>query len=187
MNVLVIGRGGREHAIARKLSESKHVDTVFVAPGNPGMTDVAKLVAIDETNHAELVAFAKENAVELTFVGPEIPLLNGFADDFEEAGLVVYGPNSKAAVIEGSKSFAKDLMKKYDIPTAFYETFTDYESAKAYIEKHGAPIVIKADGLAAGKGVVVAMTLQEALDAIHDMLVDEKFGDASAKVVLRNF
>lgn len=187
MNVLVIGRGGREHAIARKFSESKHVDTVFVAPGNPGMTDVAELVAIDETNHAELVAFAKENAVELTFIGPEIPLLNGLADDFQEAGLAVYGPNSKAAVIEGSKSFAKDLMKKYDIPTAFYETFTEYESAKAYIEKHGAPIVIKADGLAAGKGVVVAMTLQEALDAIHDMLIDAKFGDASAKVVVEEF
>ena len=187
MNVLVIGRGGREHAIARKFSESKHVDKVFVAPGNPGMTDVAELVKIEETNHAELVAFAKEQNVELTFVGPEVPLLNGLVDDFEAAGLTAYGPNGKAAVIEGSKSFAKDLMKKYDIPTAFYETFTDYESAKAYIEKNGAPIVIKADGLAAGKGVVVAMTLQEALDAIHDMLVDAKFGDASAKVVVEEF
>lgn len=187
MNVLVIGRGGREHAIARKFSESKHVEKVFVAPGNPGMTDVAELVAIDESNHAELVAFAKEQAVELTFVGPEVPLLNGLVDDFQAAGLTAYGPNSKAAVIEGSKSFAKDLMKKYDIPTAFYETFTDYESAKAYIEKHGAPIVIKADGLAAGKGVVVAMTLQEALDAIHDMLVDAKFGESSAKVVIEEF
>lgn len=187
MNVLVIGRGGREHAIARKFSESKHVDKVFVAPGNPGMIDVAELVAIEETNHAELVAFAKEQNVELTFVGPEVPLLNGLVDDFEAAGLTAYGPNGKAAVIEGSKSFAKDLMKKYDIPTAFYETFTDYESAKAYIEKNGAPIVIKADGLAAGKGVVVAMTLQEALDAIHDMLVDAKFGDASAKVVVEEF
>lgn len=187
MNVLVIGRGGREHAIARKFSESKHVDKVFVAPGNPGMIDVAELVAIEETNHAELVAFAKEQAVELTFVGPEVPLLNGLVDDFEQAGLIAYGPNSKAAVIEGSKSFAKDLMKKYDIPTAFYETFTDYESAKAYIEKMGAPIVIKADGLAAGKGVVVAMTLEEALAAIHDMLVDAKFGESSAKVVVEEF
>lgn len=187
MNVLVIGRGGREHAIARKFSESKHVEKVFVAPGNPGMTDVAELVAIDETNHVELVAFAKEQAIELTFVGPEVPLLNGIVDDFEQAGLVAYGPNGKAAVIEGSKSFAKDLMKKYDIPTAFYETFTDYENAKAYIEKIGAPIVIKADGLAAGKGVVVAMTLQEALDAIHDMLVDAKFGESSAKVVVEEF
>ncbi|MFJ8247688.1 phosphoribosylamine--glycine ligase [Peribacillus asahii] len=187
MNVLVIGRGGREHAIARKLSESKSVEKVFVAPGNPGMTDVAELVAIDETNHAELVAFAKEQNIGLTFIGPEIPLLNGLADDFTEAGLTVYGPNSKAAVIEGSKSFAKDLMKKYDIPTAFYETFTDYESAKAYIEKVGAPIVIKADGLAAGKGVVVAMTLEEALEAVHDMLVDAKFGEASAKVVVEEF
>lgn len=187
MKVLVIGRGGREHAIARQLSESKHVEKVFVAPGNPGMTDVAELVAIDETKKAELVTFAKENEIGLTFIGPEIPLLAGLADDFTAAGLTVFGPNSKAAVIEGSKSFAKDLMKKYEIPTAFYETFTDYDQAKAYIEKVGAPIVIKADGLAAGKGVVVAMTMDEALAAIHDMLIDAKFGEASAKVVIEEF
>jgi phosphoribosylamine---glycine ligase len=118
MNVLVIGRGGREHAIARKLFESKRVGTVFAAPGNPGMTDVATLVPIDENNHRELVAFAKNNAVELTVIGPETPLLNGLADDFAEAGLQVFGPNGRAAVIEGSKSFAKDLMKNYSIPTA---------------------------------------------------------------------
>ena len=187
MNVLVIGRGGREHAIARKLFESKRVGTVFAAPGNPGMTDVATLVPIDENNHADLVAFAKENAVSLTVIGPETPLLNGLADDFTEAGLQVFGPNGRAAVIEGSKSFAKDLMKNYNIPTAEYETFSDYDSAKAYIEKMGAPIVIKADGLAAGKGVVVAMTMEEALDAIHDMLVGAKFGEASAKVVIEEF
>ncbi|KOR84718.1 phosphoribosylamine--glycine ligase [Bacillus sp. FJAT-22058] len=187
MNVLVIGRGGREHAIARKLFESKRVGTVFAAPGNPGMTDVATLVPIDENNHGELVAFAKNNAVALTVIGPETPLLNGLADDFAEAGLQVFGPNGRAAVIEGSKSFAKDLMKNYSIPTAEYETFSDYDSAKAYIEKMGAPIVIKADGLAAGKGVVVAMTLEEALDAIHDMLVGAKFGEASAKVVIEEF
>ncbi|SIS10402.1 phosphoribosylamine--glycine ligase [Peribacillus simplex] len=187
MNVLVIGRGGREHAIARKLFESKRVGTVFAAPGNPGMTDVATLVPIDENNHGDLVAFAKQNAVSLTVIGPETPLLNGLADDFTEAGLQVFGPNGRAAVIEGSKSFAKDLMKNYSIPTAEYETFSDYDSAKAYIEKMGAPIVIKADGLAAGKGVVVAMTMEEALDAIHDMLVGAKFGEASAKVVIEEF
>lgn len=187
MNVLVIGRGGREHAIARKLYESERVEKVFVAPGNPGMTDVAERVSIEETNHEGLVNFAKENAVKLTVIGPETPLLNGLADDFTEAGLQVFGPNSRAAVIEGSKSFAKDLMKNYNIPTAEYETFSDYEQAKAYIEKMGAPIVIKADGLAAGKGVVVAMTLQEALDAIHDMLVDAKFGEASTKVVVEEY
>lgn len=187
MNVLVIGRGGREHAIARKLFESKRVGTVFAAPGNPGMTDVATLVPIDENNHGDLVAFAKNNAVSLTVIGPETPLLNGLADDFTEAGLQVFGPNGRAAVIEGSKSFAKDLMKNYSIPTAEYETFSDYDSAKAYIEKMGAPIVIKADGLAAGKGVVVAMTMEEALDAIHDMLVGAKFGEASAKVVIEEF
>ncbi|PCD07660.1 phosphoribosylamine--glycine ligase [Peribacillus simplex] len=187
MNVLVIGRGGREHAIARKLFESKRVGTVFAAPGNPGMTDVATLVPIDENNHGDLVAFAQKNAVSLTVIGPETPLLNGLADDFTEAGLQVFGPNGRAAVIEGSKSFAKDLMKNYNIPTAEYETFSDYDSAKAYIEKMGAPIVIKADGLAAGKGVVVAMTMEEALDAIHDMLVGAKFGEASAKVVIEEF
>lgn len=183
----MIGRGGREHAIARKLYESERVEKVFVAPGNPGMTDVAERVSIEETNHEDLVNFAKENSVKLTVIGPETPLLNGLADDFTEAGLQVFGPNSRAAVIEGSKSFAKDLMKNYNIPTAEYETFSDYEQAKAYIEKMGAPIVIKADGLAAGKGVVVAMTMQEALDAIHDMLVDAKFGEASTKVVVEEY
>ncbi|MFD9627485.1 phosphoribosylamine--glycine ligase [Peribacillus muralis] len=187
MNVLVIGRGGREHAIARKLFESERVGTVFAAPGNPGMMDVATLVPIEESNHEELIAFAKANDISLTVVGPETPLLNGIVDDFTEAGLKAFGPNGRAAVIEGSKSFAKDLMKDYSIPTAEYETFSDYDSAKAYIEKIGAPIVIKADGLAAGKGVVVAMTMEEALDAIHDMLVGAKFGEASAKVVIEEF
>ena len=187
MNVLVIGRGGREHAIARKLFESERVKKVFVAPGNPGMADVAELVSIEETKHQELVAFAKENAIALTVIGPETPLLNGLADDFEKENLQVFGPNSRAAVIEGSKSFAKNLMRDYHIPTAEYETFSDYEQAKAYIEKVGAPIVIKADGLAAGKGVVVAMTMQEAMEAIHDMLVGAKFGEASAKVVIEEY
>ncbi|WP_285768674.1 phosphoribosylamine--glycine ligase [Peribacillus sp. SI8-4] len=187
MNVLVIGRGGREHAIARKLFESDRVGTVFAAPGNPGMMDVATLVPICESDHGELIAFAKANDISLTVVGPETPLLNGIVDDFTEAGLKAFGPNGRAAVIEGSKSFAKDLMKNYSIPTAEYETFTDYDCAKAYIEKIGVPIVIKADGLAAGKGVVVAMSMEEALAAIHDMLVGAKFGEASAKVVIEEF
>lgn len=187
MNVLVIGRGGREHAICRKMKESSKVEKVFVAPGNDGMTDVAELVAIDEGNQDALVKFAQENEVGLTFVGPEIPLLEGIVDKFQEAGLKVFGPRQVAALIEGSKSFAKDLMHKYSIPTAEYAVFSDYDEAKQYVEKLGAPIVIKADGLAAGKGVVVAMTMEEALAALKDMLLDEKFGDASATVVVEEF
>lgn len=187
MNVLVIGRGGREHALAWKFAGSKQVETVYVAPGNEGMKDVATPVAIGENDFDALIAFAKENNVGLTFVGPEIPLMNGIVDRFEEAGLRVFGPNKAAAVIEGSKAFTKELMKKYDIPTAAYETFTNYEEAVAYIEKVGAPIVIKADGLAAGKGVTVAMTLEEALQAVKEMLQDVKFGEASKKVVIEEF
>ncbi|PGZ97245.1 phosphoribosylamine--glycine ligase [Bacillus pseudomycoides] len=187
MNVLVIGRGGREHALAWKFARSEQVETVYVAPGNEGMKDVATPVAIDENDFDALIAFAKENHIGLTFVGPEIPLMNGIVDRFEEAGLRVFGPNKAAAVIEGSKAFTKELMKKYDIPTAAYETFTNYEEAVAYIEKVGAPIVIKADGLAAGKGVTVAMTLEEALQAVKEMLQDVKFGEASKKVVIEEF
>jgi phosphoribosylamine--glycine ligase len=187
MNVLVIGRGGREHAICRKVKESPKVNTVFVAPGNDGMTDVAELVAIDEGAFEELVQFAKANDVGLTIIGPEVPLLAGLADTFEEAGLKVFGPKQKAAEIEGSKSFAKELMQKYQIPTAEYAVFTEYEPAVAYVKEKGAPIVIKADGLAAGKGVTVAMTLEEALESLKENMVDSKFGDASAKVVVEEF
>ncbi|HFK1765612.1 phosphoribosylamine--glycine ligase [Bacillus wiedmannii] len=187
MNVLVIGRGGREHALAWKFAQSEKVEKVYVAPGNEGMRDVATPVDIDENDFDALVLFAKENHVELTFVGPEIPLMNGIVDRFKEEGLRVFGPNKAAAVIEGSKAFTKELMKKYDIPTAAYETFTDYEEAVQYIQKIGAPIVIKADGLAAGKGVTVAMTLEEALQAAKEMLQDVKFGEASKKVVIEEF
>ncbi len=187
MNVLVIGRGGREHAICRKVKESPKVNKVFVAPGNDGMTDVAELVAMDEGAQEELVEFAKANEVSLTIIGPEVPLLAGLADRFEEAGLKVFGPKQKAAEIEGSKSFAKELMQKYQIPTAEYAVFTEYEPAVAYVKEKGAPIVIKADGLAAGKGVTVAMTLDEALDSLKENMVDSKFGDASAKVVVEEF
>ncbi len=187
VNVLVIGKGGREHTIAWKASKSPLVNEVFVAPGNPGMSDVATLVSIDESNHDELVAFAKQQDIKLTIVGPENPLIEGVVDRFEAEGLPVFGPRKKAAMIEGSKSFAKELMKKYEIPTAAYETFTSYEEAKAYVEKQGAPIVIKADGLAAGKGVTVALTVEEAVETLHDFLVDQKFQEASATVVVEEF
>jgi phosphoribosylamine---glycine ligase len=187
MNVLVIGRGGREHAICRKVKESPKVQKVFVAPGNAGMVDVAELVAIDEGAQEQLVQFAKANDVGLTIIGPEVPLLAGLSDRFEEVGLKVFGPKQKAAEIEGSKSFAKELMQKYQIPTAEYAVFTEYEPAVAYVKEKGAPIVIKADGLAAGKGVTVAMTLDEALASLKENMVDAKFGDASAKVVIEEF
>ncbi|NSL53018.1 phosphoribosylamine--glycine ligase [Calidifontibacillus erzurumensis] len=187
MKVLVVGRGGREHALAWKFAQSPIVDKVYVAPGNDGMTDVAELVDINENDHEALARFAKEQGVSLTFIGPEAPLAAGIVNKFEEEGLRVFGPRKEAAIIEGSKSFAKNLMKKYNIPTAKYETFTSYEEAKAYIEKEGAPIVIKADGLAAGKGVVVAMTLEEALSAIDEMMNHAKFGEASSKVVIEEY
>ncbi|MBU8880287.1 phosphoribosylamine--glycine ligase [Bacillus sp. FJAT-29790] len=187
MKVLVIGRGGREHAICRKISESPKVAQVFAAPGNPGMEDVATLVAIQENDQDKLVQFARANEVDLTVIGPEVPLLEGLADRFEEEGLVVFGPRKAAAEIEGSKSFAKDLMDKYNIPTAEFAVFSKYEEAKAYIEEKGAPIVIKADGLAAGKGVIVAMTMEEALSSIEEMLLNEKFGHASSTVVIEEF
>jgi phosphoribosylamine--glycine ligase len=187
VNVLVIGRGGREHAICRKVSESTVVEKVFVAPGNDGMTDVAQLVPIQENNPEQLIQFAIEQQVGLTIIGPEIPLLAGLADRFKEAGLNVFGPSQAAAEIEGSKSFAKELMKKYAIPTADYAVFTSFDEASEYVEEKGAPIVIKADGLAAGKGVTVAMTKEEALNALSEMLLNRKFGEASSQVVIEEF
>ncbi|MTH54192.1 phosphoribosylamine--glycine ligase [Bacillus mangrovi] len=187
MNVLVIGRGGREHAICWKLAQSARADRVFAAPGNDGMTDCAERVPLDELDFDGLIAFAKKNSVGLTVVGPEVPLLAGITEAFEKEGLRIFGPSSKAAMVEGSKQFAKELMEKYCIPTAGYAAFTSYEEAKAYVEKHGAPIVIKADGLAAGKGVTVAMTMEEALDCLKDFLLDEKFGEASRSVVIEEF
>lgn len=188
MKLLVIGSGGREHAICRKLLEDPQVDAVFCAKGNPGMQkDGVQLVDIAEDNHPALIKFVKENQIDWTFVGPEIPLLNGIVDDFQAAGLKIFGPNQQAAMIEGSKDFAKQLMRDYHIPTAKYQTFSDFEAAKSYVLENGAPIVIKADGLAAGKGVVVAMTEQEALEALEDMLLDHKFGASSAQVVVEEF
>jgi phosphoribosylamine---glycine ligase len=187
MNVLVIGSGGREHTIAWKLKQSEQVATVFVAPGNDGMSDVATMVPISEDDHDALVEFAKANQVELTIVGPEVPLLAGLVDHFKAAGLIAFGPSKEAARLEGSKSFAKEIMQKYNIPTGAYQTFTQYELAVQYVKEHGAPIVIKADGLAAGKGVVVAMTEEEAVGALDAMLNEQAFGEASASVVIEEY
>ncbi|WP_282034476.1 phosphoribosylamine--glycine ligase [Metabacillus indicus] len=187
MNILIIGRGGREHAIAWKASQSKLADKVFAAPGNDGMSTVAELVAIEETNTLELVAFALDNQVGLTIVGPEVPLLNGVCDAFQEAGLKVFGPSKAAALIEGSKKFAKELMLANSIPTASYQSFTSFEEAKQYVLEKGAPIVIKADGLAAGKGVTVALTVEEAVNCLREFLEDAKFGEASSSVVIEEF
>lgn len=187
MKVLVIGSGGREHAIAKKFSVSETVEKVFVAPGNDGMHECAEVVAIDALDFQSLANFAKEQAIDLTFVGPEQPLSEGIVDYFTERGLTAFGPSKVAAQIEGSKSYAKEIMKKYNIPTANYETFTDAEEAIAYIKEQGAPIVVKADGLAAGKGVIVAMTEQEAIDAVTDMIGNQLFGESSSRVVIEQF
>lgn len=187
MNVLVIGQGGREHALCDALLKSQSVEKVYCAPGNAGIGQTVQNVQIEETDFDGLIKFAKENRIDLTVVGPEVPLLAGIVDAFKNADLRVFGPDKQAAIIEGSKSFAKGLMKKYGIPTAAYETFSEFESAKEYVLTNGAPIVIKADGLAAGKGVAVALTEEEALDALEEMLLNEKFGEASAKVVIEEF
>ena len=187
MNVLVIGSGGREHAIAKQFSISPSVEKVFVAPGNDGMRGDAEVVAIDAMDFAGLAQFAKENAIDLTFVGPEQPLAGGIVDFFTERGLRAFGPTKAAAQIEGSKSYAKEIMNKYNIPTAAYETFTEADKAVAYIKEQGAPIVIKADGLAAGKGVIVAMTEEEAIEAVQDMIGNQRFGESSSRVVVEEF
>ena len=188
MNILVIGAGGREHAISKKLLASPKVDTVYCAPGNPGMTkDGINCVAISERDHSALIHFVKKEAIDWSIVGPEVPLLNGIVDDFMAEGLKIFGPTKAAALIEGSKSFAKQLMDTYQIPTAKSRSFECYEKAAAYIKENGAPIVVKADGLAAGKGVVVATTVKEALDAAEQMLNQHRFGDSSKKIVVEEF
>ena len=184
MNILVIGSGGREHALCWKLSESPQTEQIYAIPGNPGM-DASAAIALDD--HAAILRFVKEHEIGLVVVGPEVPLMNGLVDELEAAGIRAFGPRANAAEIEGSKSFAKDLMKKYGIPTARYEVFTAAEPARAYIRQEGAPIVVKADGLAAGKGVIVAMTEQEALDAVDAIMEDHSFGDAGARVVIEEF
>lgn len=188
MKLLVVGSGGREHAIAKKLLESLQVEQVFVAPGNDGMTlDGLDLVDIGISEHYKLIDFAKANDISWTFIGPDDALAAGIVDDFNAAGLKAFGPSRQASELEWSKDFAKTIMAKYHVPTAKYETFTDFEEAKSYIEAQGAPIVVKADGLALGKGVVVAETVEQAVEAAHDMLLDNKFGDSGARVVIEEF
>ena len=188
MKLLVVGSGGREHAIAKKLLESQDVEQVFVAPGNDGMTlDGLDLVNIGISEHSKLIEFAKEHDIAWSFIGPDDALAAGIVDDFNQAGLKAFGPSRLAAELEWSKDFAKEIMVKYGVPTAAYGTFSDFEEAKAYIEKQGAPIVVKADGLALGKGVVVAETVEQAVEAAHDMLLDNKFGDSGARVVIEEF
>lgn len=188
MNILVIGSGGREHTLAWKLAQSPKATKLYAVPGNPGMADVAECIpGVDICDNDALVKLAKDKAVDLVVVGPEVPLTNGVVDAMNAAGIRAFGPTKLAAEIEGSKSFSKNLMKKYGIPTARYEVFTDAEAARDYVRKEGAPIVIKADGLAAGKGVIVAMTLDEALDAVHEIMDDAAFGKAGSRVVIEEF
>ncbi|WP_066015494.1 phosphoribosylamine--glycine ligase [Endozoicomonas atrinae] len=189
MKVLIIGNGGREHALAWKAAQDDNVTQVFVAPGNAGTASENKVtnVDIDVLDIARLVEFAQAENIGLTIVGPEAPLVVGVVDQFEEAGLAVFGPVQAAAQLEGSKAFTKDFLARHNIPTAAYQNFTEIEPAKAYVKQQGAPIVVKADGLAAGKGVILAQTEQEAFDAIDDMLAGNAFGEAGHRVVVEEF
>ena len=187
MKILVVGSGGREHALAWKLAQSKRIQMVLVAPGNGGTALDARMKNVAITDPAALADFAQQEQVTLTVVGPEAPLAAGIVDIFRERGMKIFGPTRKAAQLESSKDFAKAFMERHGIPTARYQTFSDADAAHRYIDEQGAPIVIKADGLAAGKGVVVAMTLQEAHGAIDMMLSDNRFGDAGARVVVEEF
>ena len=187
MKVLVIGSGGREHALVWKISQSPKVDKIYCAPGNAGIAQQAECVAIKADDLDGLLAFAQQNQIDLTVVGPEVPLTMGIVDKFQAQGLKIFGPSGKAAEIEGSKTFAKDLMAKYNIPTAKYGAFTDAAEAKAFLDTVGLPCVVKADGLAAGKGVLICETKAEAEEAIADILVDNKFGSAGSRVVVEEF
>lgn len=189
MKVLIIGSGGREHALAWKAKQSPLVEKVFVAPGNAGSAREAGVenVAIDVLDIQGLIAFAKQENIGLTIVGPEAPLVAGVVNAFEAEGLKIYGPRQDAAQLEGSKAFTKDFLARHNIPTAGYENFTEIEPALAYLRKKGAPIVVKADGLAAGKGVIVAETLEQAEEAVKDMLSGNAFGEAGCRVVIEDF
>ena len=189
MNILIIGSGGREHALAWKCAQSASVKNVFVAPGNAGTATENKMqnVEIDVLNFEKQIAFARENNIELTIVGPEVPLVAGIVDAFTDAGLKCFGPSKAAAQLEGSKEFTKDFLARHNIPTAAYQAFSEVEPALAYLREQGAPIVVKADGLAAGKGVIVAMDLATAEDAVNDMLSGNAFGEAGCRVVIEEF
>lgn len=187
MKVLIVGNGGREHALAWKLYQSENIDKIYAAPGNDGMTNIAERVAINEDEIEKLADFAEENEIGMTVVGPEEPLVAGIVDYFMERELPIFGPKKQAALLEGSKAFAKDILKKYDIPTADYEVFTDPDSALNYLENADYPRVIKANGLAGGKGVIVASNYNDAQDAISRIMEDKAFGDAGDRIVVEDF
>ncbi len=187
MNVLIIGSGGREHAIAWKLSSENNVKKIYCAPGNPGIANVAQCLNIDDSDIDSLVKFAKENQIDLTIVGPEVPLVNGIVDEFEKENLRIFGPNKKCSQLEGSKAFCKDFMIRHDIPTAKYKEYTNLEKAISDIDSFGYPVVIKADGLAAGKGVVISQNREEAIYTLKEMMEDKKFGVAGDKIVVEEF
>ena len=187
MKVLIVGSGGREHAIAWKVSQSCKVEKIYCAPGNAGISQVAECVPIGAMEFDKLVAFAKEKEIDLTVIGMDDPLVGGIVDAFEAAGLRVFGPRKNAAILEGSKAFSKNLMKKYNIPTAAYETFTDPEKAMEYLKTAKMPIVLKADGLALGKGVLICQNLEEAEAGVKELMLDKKFGDAGNEIVIEEF
>lgn len=187
MKVLVVGGGGREHAIVHKLSKSEKVDKIYCAPGNPGIQELAQTVDISPMDFDLLIKFAKDNSIDMTIAAMDDTLVAGIVDEFEKNGLKIFGPNKKASIIEGSKAFSKNLMKKYNIPTASYETFSSYEDALKYIETLNPPIVIKADGLALGKGVLICKTLDEAKESLKDIMLNKKFGQAGENVVIEEF
>ena len=187
MKVLIVGSGGREHAIAWSVAKSPKVDKIYCAPGNAGIAEFAECVNIKAMEFDKLVAFAKENAIDLTIIGMDDPLVGGVVDAFESEGLRVFGPRKNAAIIEGSKAFSKDLMKKYHIPTAAYENFTDPDAAIAYLENAKFPIVLKADGLALGKGVLICQDLEEAKAGVKEIMLDKKFGSAGNEMVIEEF
>lgn len=187
MNILVVGGGGREHAICWKLNNESNVEKIYCAPGNAGISNVAQCVNIGESNIDVLVSFVKENKIDLTIVGPEIPLVAGIVDAFEKENLKIFGPNKKCAQLEGSKSFSKEFMIRHNIPTAKYKEYTDLEKATEEIDYFGYPVVIKADGLAAGKGVVISENREDAIKTLKEMMADKKFGNAGDKIVIEEF
>ncbi len=187
MKVLVVGSGGREHTICWKLAQSLKVEKIFCAPGNAGISEVAEIVNIGAMDFEALIEFAKKEKIDLTVVGMDDPLVAGIVDRFEREGLRIFGPRANAAIIEGSKAFSKELMKKYNIPTAKYETFESYEKAVEYVKAGDFPVVLKADGLALGKGVLICNNLEEAIDGLQTIMVDKKFGESGNKVVIEEF
>lgn len=187
MKILIIGGGGREHAIAWKLSNESNVKTIYCAPGNAGIAEIAQCIDINDSNIEDLLKFAKDNKVDLTIVGPEVPLVKGIVDEFEKEGLKIFGPNKECSQLEGSKAFSKDFMIRHNIPTAKYKEYTNIDEAIAEIGSFGYPVVIKADGLAAGKGVVIPQNREEAITTLNEMMRDKKFGNAGDKIVVEEF